>query len=184
MLTLFLGNYDEVRLETGRTTHLKGGNRLSTVVDTVTTVVQPILAEHQFYLSDIEFVKEGGGWYLRVYIDKPGGITLDECVMVSETLSEQLDALDPDPIPQAYFLEVSSPGAERPLKNYADYTNAVGEYIHISLFQKQAGKKIFEGTLKAVTPADLTIAVKDKTRVKELTFARTAIANARLAIEF
>ena len=84
------------------------------VVETVTALVKPILDDHHFYLTDVEFVKEGGGWYLRVYIDKTGGITLDECVMVSEALSEKLDAMDPDPIPQQYFLEVSSPGAERP----------------------------------------------------------------------
>ncbi len=67
------------------------------VVETVTALVKPILDDHHFYLTDVEFVKEGGGWYLRVYIDKPGGITLDECVLVSEALSEQLDAINPDP---------------------------------------------------------------------------------------
>lgn len=157
---------------------------MSTVIDTVTTLVKPILDEHGFYLSDIEFVKEGGGWYLRVYIDKPGGISLDECVLVSETLSEKLDAMDPDPIPQAYFLEVSSPGAERPLKNEADFQHAVGEYIHISLFQKVDGQKVFEGTLKAIDDDNLTLTVKDKARRKDRVFARQAIANARLAIEF
>ncbi len=70
----------------------KGGGGLSTqsVVETVTALVKPILDDHHFYLTDVEFVKEGGGWYLRVYIDKTGGITLDECVMVSEALSEKL----------------------------------------------------------------------------------------------
>lgn len=176
MLTLFLG--------VGRTTQLKGGKRLSTVVETVTDMVQPILAAHDFYLSDIEFVKEGGGWYLRVYIDKPGGISLNECVMVSEALSEKLDAADPDPIPQAYFLEVSSPGAERPLRQEADYEAAIGQYIHISLFKKQDGQKVFEGTLAALTPTTLTLTIKDKTRTHSVEFERQAIANARLAIEF
>lgn len=157
---------------------------MSSVVDTVTTLVNPILDDNGFYLSDVEFVKEGAGWFLRVFIDKPGGITLDECVLVSEALSERLDAMEPDPIPQAYFLEVSSPGAERPLKVEADYQNALGEYIHISLFQKQAGQKVFEGTLETLTPESLTMQVKDKAKVKTLTFDRKAIANARLAIEF
>ncbi|MFD1485713.1 ribosome maturation factor RimP [Lacticaseibacillus baoqingensis] len=157
---------------------------MSTVVDTVSTIVNPILDAHGFYLSDVEFVKEGGSWYLRVYIDKPGGISLDECVLVSEALSEKLDGMDPDPIPQAYFLEVSSPGAERPLKNEADYRNAVGEYIHISLFQKVNGKKVFEGTLKDLTADTLTLTLKDKARKYDATFSRTAIAKARLAIEF
>lgn len=157
---------------------------MSTVVDTVKTIVDPILETHHFELADIEFVKEGGSWYLRVYIDKPGGITLNECVLVSEALSEQLDAMEPDPIPQAYFLEVSSPGAERPLKNEQDLVNAMGEYIHISLFKKLDGKKVFEGFLKALDETTLTLEIKDKARRKTLVVDRSSIANARLAIEF
>ncbi|KLI76606.1 MULTISPECIES: ribosome maturation factor RimP [Lacticaseibacillus] len=154
------------------------------VVETVTALVKPILDDHHFYLTDIEFVKEGGGWYLRVYIDKPGGITLDECVLVSEALSEKLDSMDPDPIPQQYFLEVSSPGAERPLKREMDYEQAVGDYIHVSLFKKLDGKKIFEGTLKDLKPDQLTLTVKDKSRKFDQVIDRKLIASARLAIEF
>ena len=80
---------------------------VSSVVETVTQIVSPIVDAHQFELVNVEFVKEGDGWYLRVYIDKPGGITIEECAMVSDELSEKLDAMDPDPIPQAYFLEIS-----------------------------------------------------------------------------
>ncbi len=90
---------------------------MSTVVKTVTELVTPILEEKDFELVDIEFVKEGKSWYLRVFIDKPAGINIEECALVSDQLSEALDNCDPDPIPQAYYLEVSSPGAERPLKN-------------------------------------------------------------------
>jgi ribosome maturation factor RimP len=164
----------------------KGGGGLSTqsVVETVTALVKPILDDHHFYLTDVEFVKEGGGWYLRVYIDKPGGITLDECVLVSEALSEKLDSMDPDPIPQQYFLEVSSPGAERPLKREMDYEQAVGDYIHVSLFKKLDGKKIFEGTLKDLKPDQLTLTVKDKSRKFDQVIDRKLIASARLAIEF
>lgn len=154
------------------------------VVETVTALVKPILDDHHFYLTDIEFVKEGGGWYLRVYIDKPGGITLDECVLVSEALSEKLDSMDPDPIPQQYFLEVSSPGAERPLKREMDYEQAIGDYIHVSLFKKLDGKKIFEGTLKDLKPDQLTLTVKDKSRKFDQVIDRKLIASARLAIEF
>lgn len=89
---------------------------MSSVVETVTEMVTPILEEQNFELVEVEFVKEGKSWFLRVFIDKDGGIDIEECVYVSEKLSEKLDAVDPDPIPQAYFLEVSSPGAERPLK--------------------------------------------------------------------
>ncbi|MGO3381759.1 MAG: ribosome maturation factor RimP, partial [Loigolactobacillus coryniformis] len=80
--------------------------------------------------------------------------------------------------------EVSSPGAERPLKKEADYQRALNSYIHISLYQAVNGTKIYEGTLTAVTPEELTLSVKIKTRRKEFTFARKQIAQARLAIEF
>ncbi|KRO18634.1 ribosome maturation factor RimP [Lacticaseibacillus saniviri] len=157
---------------------------MSTVVETVTALVNPILDEHHFYLADLEFVKEGASWFLRVYIDKPGGITLEECVLVSEALSEKLDEQDPDPIPQAYFLEVSSPGAERPLKTAEDFEHAVGSYIHISLFKKVKGQKVFEGTLKDLTDTEFTLAMKIKGRPVEQTFTRDEVAMARLAIEF
>lgn len=157
---------------------------MSTVVETVSELVHPILEAHQFDLADLEFVKEGSGWFLRVYIDKPGGITLEDCVLVNDELSEALDSVDPDPIPQAYFLEVSSPGAERPLKTDQDMENARGEYIHISLFQKVDGKKVYEGTLKELTTDQLVLDVKDKTRHKDITFDRKNVAKARLAIEF
>lgn len=157
---------------------------MSSVVETVTNVVQPIVESYHFELVDIEFVKEGKNWYLRVYIDKPGGINLEECAMASEKISETLDAIEPDPFPNAYFLEVSSPGAERPLKKETDYENAVGDYIHVSLYQAIDGKKVFEGHLTDLKPDELTLEYKDKTRTKTITIPRKAIANARLAIEF
>ena len=76
------------------------------VVETVTKLVTPILDDHHFELVDIEFVKEGKSWYLRVFIDKEGGINIEECALVSDQLSEKLDNCDPDPIPQAYYLEL------------------------------------------------------------------------------
>ena len=94
---------------------------MSTVVETVTDLVTPILEAENFELVEVEFAKEGKNWFLRVFIDKEGGIDLEDCALVSERLSDALDAVDPDPIPQAYFLEVSSPGAERPLKKESDY---------------------------------------------------------------
>ncbi|CAM3263716.1 ribosome maturation factor RimP [Vagococcus sp. PNs007] len=157
---------------------------MSSVVETVTEVVTPILEEQNFELADLEFVKEGKNWFLRVFIDKPNGIDIEECALVSEKLSDAMDLMDPDPIPQAYFLEVSSPGAERPLKKESDYENALGEYIHISLYSMVEKDKQFEGTLKELTPETLTLTVKIKTRVKDITFDRSNIAKARLAIQF
>ena len=156
----------------------------STVVDAVEKLVEPILTEHDFELYDIEFVKEGQSWYLRVYIDKDGGITLEDCATVSDQLSEALDNADPDPIPQAYFLEVSSPGAERPLKKESDYQRALNEYIHVSLYQAVDGRKVYEGTMTDLTPDSLTLDYLDKARHKTITLDRKKIAKARLAIKF
>lgn len=157
---------------------------LSSVVETVTEIVTPILAKQDFELVEVEFVKEGKNWFLRVFIDKEGGIDIEECAFVSEQLSEQLDNIEPDPIPQAYFLEVSSPGAERPLKKEQDYQNAVGEFIHVSLYQSVDGEKQFEGILEQVSEETLELTVKIKTRKKTYTFDRKNIAKARLAIQF
>lgn len=158
--------------------------RLNSVVETVTDLVTPILQDHDFYLYDLEFVKEGKSWYLRVYIDKDGGITLEDCALVSDELSEALDNVEPDPIPQAYFLEVSSPGAERPLKKEEDYQRAIDHYIHISLYQQINGQKIYEGTLTQLSDKEITLDYLDKTRHRQITIDRQKIAQARLAIKF
>ena len=157
---------------------------MSTVVETVTELVTPILVEQNFELVEVEFVKEGKNWFLRVFIDKEGGIDIEECAFVSEHLSEKLDSIDPDPIPQAYFLEVSSPGAERPLKKEADYQRALGEYIHVSLYQPLDGEKQYEGFLQSYDDAELVLKIRIKTREKEITVDRKNIAKARLAIQF
>lgn len=84
---------------------------------------------------DIEYVKEGQNWFLRLYIDKDDGVDIEECGIVSERLSEKLDEIDP--IPHNYYLEVSSPGAERPLKKPSDFTKAIGKNVHVKTFQAQ-----------------------------------------------
>ena len=157
---------------------------MSSVVETVTELVTPILDERHFELVDAEFVKEGKSWYLRIYIDKPGGINIEECALVSDLLGEKLDDCDPDPIPQAYFLEVSSPGAERPLKKERDYERALNSYIHVSLYQPLEGNKVYEGTMVDMKPDELTLEYMDKTRQKTIVIPRKQIAQARLAIKF
>lgn len=157
---------------------------MSSVVETVTELVTPILDERHFELVDAEFVKEGKSWYLRIYIDKPGGINIEECALVSDLLGEKLDDCDPDPIPQAYFLEVSSPGAERPLKKERDYERALNSYIHVSLYQPLEGNKVYEGTMVDLKPDELTLEYMDKIRQKTIVIPRKQIAQARLAIKF
>lgn len=176
MLALFIG--------TGYVKEKARRNILSSVVETVTELVTPILDEHHFELVDVEFVKEGKSWYLRVYIDKEGGINIEECAVVSDLLGERLDRCDPDPIPQAYFLEVSSPGAERPLKKERDYERALNSYIHVSLYQPLDGSKVYEGTMTDLQPDELTLEYMDKTRRRTVTIPRRQIAQARLAIKF
>ncbi|MDR2465674.1 MAG: ribosome maturation factor RimP [Streptococcaceae bacterium] len=157
---------------------------MSSIVETVTEIVHPILNKFQFELVEIEYVKEGKNYFLRVFIDKPGGIDIEDTALVSEELSVKLDEITPDPFPEAYFLEVSSPGAERPLKKESDYEQAVGEYINISLYQAIDGVKVFEGDLVKLSAESLTLNIRIKTREKEIEIERKNIAKARRAIKF
>ncbi|MGB7606569.1 MAG: ribosome maturation factor RimP [Lutisporaceae bacterium] len=116
------------------------------VEDIVYELSKPIVDMHKFELVEVEYKKEGGEWYLRIYIDKEGGITIDDCQVISEELSEILD--ETDPIDSSYIFEVSSPGIERPLKTERDYQKAMGKLIEVKLFAPtDEGKKVIEGTL-------------------------------------
>jgi len=118
------------------------------VEDIVMELTQPVVDALSFELVDVEFLKEGANWYLRVYIDKAGGVAIDDCQAVSEQLSDKLDEVDP--IRQSYILEVSSPG-ERPLKKDRDYERFRGEAVEVKLYQPMNGKKIYEGELLGLT---------------------------------
>ena len=115
------------------------------VEDIVFEIANPIVQRHNFELVEIEFKKEGADWYLRIYIDKEGGITIDDCQSVSEQVSDILDEIDP--IDQSYIFEVSSPGIDRPLKTDRDYEKNQNKVIEINLFSPLDGKKHFEGKL-------------------------------------
>lgn len=118
------------------------------VEEIVEELVQPIVDALAFELVDVEFLKEGANWYLRVFIDKPGGVLIDDCQAVSEQLSDKLDEMNP--IKQSYILEVSSPG-ERPLKKDRDFERFRGEIVEVKLYQPLNGKKVFEGELLGLT---------------------------------
>lgn len=161
-----------------------GGNFLSKVVNLVRPVVESIIDEHGDMLVNMEYIKEKSQNYLRIYVDRePNGIDIDEIAVLSELISEKLDTLDPDPLPDPYVLELSSPGAERPIKTKADWEKALNDYIHVGLYQKIEDKKMYEGTLKSYND-EIILEVKDKTRRKTLTVPRKLIANIRFAIEF
>lgn len=158
---------------------------MSKILNEVETLVKPIVEELNLELIDLEFVKEGRDWFLRIYVDTPqGGIDIEQCALVSERVSGVLD--EQDPIEQNYFLEVSSPGAERPLKKESDYEKAVGKYIHVKTYAavKELNDKEFEGTLLSNTPEELEIEVRVKTRKIKVKLTKEKIAFARLAINF
>ena len=158
---------------------------MSKVIDLVRPVVETIIDEHGDMLVDMEYVKEKGQNYLRIYVDRqPNGIDIDEIAALSELVSEKLDTIDPDPLPDPYVLELSSPGAERPIKTEADWERALNDYVHIGLYQKIEDKKVYEGTLKSYNNDEIVLEVKDKTRRKKLTIPRMLIAKIRFAIEF
>ncbi|MCL6558532.1 MAG: ribosome maturation factor RimP [Firmicutes bacterium] len=138
----------------------------------------PVVQEAGLELVDVEFVKEGGRWYLRLFIDKPGGIELDDCQRVSEKIDRLLD--ERDPIPQSYVLEVSSPGLERPLKKPADYERYAGRLAQITTFAPIEGQKKFTGHLKGLREKNVVLEVKDT----EVVIPLEQVVSARLALEF
>jgi ribosome maturation factor RimP len=150
---------------------------LSNVTEIVTELVTPILEEMGLELVDIEFKKEGNNWFLRVFIDnETGNIDIDDCGVVSERLSQRLDEVDP--IPTAYFLEVSSPGAERPLRNERDFRKAVGKHVHIVTKEPIEGAAVIEGELVSFEDGKLTVKEGKKSYVislEQIDFARMAI---------
>ena len=148
------------------------------IVDKVEELVTPIIDENDFELVDVEYVKEGANWYLRVYADKDGGITIDDFVLISRALEVKLD--EEDFIQDAYILEVSSPGLGRQLKKDKDFKRSLGEKVECKLFKAINKQKEFEGILKDFTEETITLEV-DET---ELIINRKEIAMIRLAIDF
>lgn len=142
-------------------------------------LLQPIVDEHRFELVDVEYVKEGGNWYLRAYIDKPGGITVDDCEAVSRRLSDLLD--EEDFIDGAYVLEVSSPGLGRPLKKDKDFARSLGEEVEIRTFRPVEHEKEFTGILRDFDQEKITVELEDNS---VMDFARDNIALVRLAFDF
>ncbi|MGX7092293.1 ribosome maturation factor RimP [Hutsoniella sourekii] len=157
---------------------------MTTLIDKIQPVVEPVVASHDCQLVSMEYVHEEGSWYLRVYADKAGGIDLNDCVAISEDLSEVLDNLEPDPFPKEYYLEVASPGAERPLPTPEAIEAAVGSYVHFDYYNHQHGETFHEGTLLGVEEDHYLLEVQIKSRKKTLEIDKDAISFARLAVKF
>ncbi|KAB1437632.1 ribosome maturation factor RimP [Candidatus Galacturonibacter soehngenii] len=139
----------------------------------------PIIEANHYELVDVEYVKEGSNWYLRAYIDKEGGITVDDCEIVSRALGEILDK--EDFIDSAYILEVSSPGLGRPLKKERDFERSLGDEVEVRTYKAIDKQKEFVGILKAYDKYSVTLAFEDNT---EMNIARADIALIRLAFDF
>ena len=139
----------------------------------------PLMEENNFELVDVEYVKEAGTWYLRAYIDKEGGISVDDCEVVSRAFSDKLD--EEDFIDDAYIMEVSSPGLGRPLKKDKDLERSLGESVDVRLFRAIDRQKEFTGILKAWDKETVTLEFEDEA---ELVIERANIALIRLAFDF
>ena len=146
---------------------------------TTERLIEPVVTELGFELVDVEYVKEGGTWYLRAYIDKPGGITVDDCEAVSRRFSDILD--EKDYIEDAYVFEVSSPGLGRPLKKEKGFRRSLGEEVEIRTYRMIDKQKEFTGILKDYDENTVTITLADET---EKTFDKDDIALIRLAFDF
>ena len=139
----------------------------------------PITQKHGFELVDVEYVREVGVWYLRCYIDKEGGITVDDCEVISRLLGEWLDK--EDFIEDSYILEVSSPGLGRPLKKEKDFARSIGKDVEIRLYKAIDKQKEFTGTLTSYDADSVTLTMEDGS---ERTFEKSGIALIRLAFDF
>ncbi len=139
----------------------------------------PLMQEHGFELVDVEYVKEGDTWYLRAYIDKEGGISLDDCELISRKVSDWLDK--EDFIQDSYILEVSSPGLGRPLKKDKDFARSIGKDVEIRLYKALNKSKEYTGILKAYDKESVLLQMEDGS---DLSFLRADIALIRLALDF
>lgn len=142
-------------------------------------LLRPIVEEYGFELVDVEYVREGGTWYLRGYIDKPGGITVNDCEQVSRVFSDRLD--EKDFIEDSYVMEISSPGLDRPLKKPVDFERGMGKDVEVRTYRPVDGQKDFMGILTAYDGTTFTIR-EDGDR--ERTFALKDVALVRLAVLF
>ncbi len=139
----------------------------------------PLLEENKFELVDVEYVKEAGTWYLRAYIDKEGGIAVDDCELISRRLGDWLD--EKDFIDESYILEVSSPGLGRPLKKEKDFARSIGKDVDVRLYRQRDGQKEFTGRLSSYDGDTVTLQMEDGS---QMTFERSGIALIRLSFDF
>ena len=148
------------------------------VTEQVAQFAEPVVQAHGCTLWDVEYVREGGEWFLRLYIDKDGGVDIDDCEAVSRAVDPVLD--EKDPIPESYRFEVCSAGLERVLKRPSDFERFLGEPVLVKLYRPKDGRKEFPGVLKGYKDGDITISAGGQ----EITFEKAEVALVRLRVEF
>ena len=151
---------------------------MAKVTELVAKLALPVVEDAGCELWDVEYVREAGIWFLRIYIDKAEGVDILDCENVSRKLSDLLD--EADPIEGSYTLEVSSAGAERPLKRPSDYERFMGSPVAVKLYKAKNGRKEFAGVLAGYENGDVTITVGGAA----MTFTKDEVALCRLRIEF
>ena len=151
---------------------------MSRATEKVFALAKPVVEDEGCSLWDVEYVREAGSWYLRVYIDKADGVSINDCERISRRLDPILD--EADPIPESYTFEVCSAGAERELKRPDDFERFLGSAVEVKLYRAVDGRKTWTGTLKGYRDGDVTIAVG----TAERTFEKTAVAAVHLSISF
>lgn len=156
----------------------KRDDGMAKITELVARMALPVAEEFGCELWDVEYVREAGTWFLRVYIDKENGVDILDCENVSRKLSDLLD--EADPIEGSYTLEVSSAGAERPLKRPGDFEKFMGSPVAVKLYKARDGRKEFAGVLAGYDNGDVTITVGETA----MTFAKKDVALCRLRIEF
>jgi len=150
---------------------------MSKIIETVTRLAAPIAEKHGCELWDVEYVKEAGAWFLRVYIDRRDGISIDHCEAVSRELDPILDEHE-DLIPGSYTFEVSSAGAERRLRRPSDFERFIGHLVEVKLYKSKNGQKTYVGTLAASKDGDVQIDISGVSH----SFEKHEIANVRLRV--
>lgn len=148
------------------------------VTELTAELAAPVVAEQGCELWDVEYVKEAGTWYLRLYIDKEGGVSINDCEAISRRVSDLLD--EADPIEGSYVLEVSSAGADRPLKKPAHFRQFLGAEVDVRLYRPLDGRKEYTGILRDYAGGDVTIELGGAPR----TFAKKDVAQVRLTVRF
>ena len=149
---------------------------MSKITDKVTALAKPIVEEEGCSLWDVEYVREAGSWYLRVFIDKEGGVSIDDCERISRRMDPILD--EEDPIPDSYVFEVGSAGAERELKRPSDFEQFMGSQVEVKLYQPVKGSKTFVGTLAGYDNGKVTVTVGKET----MTFEKAQTAQVKLHV--